>query len=208
MPTTTQIRLNNITTCLTATVNTLKILESLQTPFLEGISNTIQSLVEYGKAVKQNRSDCVYLMEQTHELVNAIIVAHIKSDTAGGLPPRVLNEIGNFTRTLHKIHTFVEAQQNGHKIRMLFQQGKFSTLFKDCKAGLQRGFEFFQVIIPNTLPDVRQMQQHANEQHQAVLNMIEALSSVSVSDNASTVIDKQNSFRFSYQFPLNLHVAL
>jgi hypothetical protein len=46
-PTVTQIRLNNITKCLTITANTLEILVgSLNSPFLEAISNTTQSLLE------------------------------------------------------------------------------------------------------------------------------------------------------------------
>jgi hypothetical protein len=36
-------------------------------------------------------------MEQTHELLNAIIIAHTKSDTGGELPTNVLNHIGKFT---------------------------------------------------------------------------------------------------------------
>jgi hypothetical protein len=48
-------------------------------------------------------------------------------------------------RTLHKIHTFVEAQQNGSKVKKFFHQGEMSTLLKDCKAGLQQGFENFHV---------------------------------------------------------------
>lgn len=37
------------------------------------------------------------MMAQTHELLNAIIVIHLKSDTEGELPPSVLNHIGKFT---------------------------------------------------------------------------------------------------------------
>jgi hypothetical protein len=36
-------------------------------------------------------------MEQIHELLNAIIILHTKSDTGGVLPPTVLNQIGKFT---------------------------------------------------------------------------------------------------------------
>jgi hypothetical protein len=46
-PTVTQIRLNNITECLTITSNTLEILAgSLKSPFLEAISNTTHSLLK------------------------------------------------------------------------------------------------------------------------------------------------------------------
>jgi hypothetical protein len=48
-------------------------------------------------------------------------------------------------RTLHKIHTFVEAQQKGSMLKNFFHQGEMSTLLKDCKAGLQQGLEVFQV---------------------------------------------------------------
>jgi hypothetical protein len=92
-------------------------------------------------------------------------MVHITSDMGGELPPSVLKHIGKFTeyvaglwwgerlplilttpiRTLHKIHTFVEAQQNGNKLKIFFHQGEMSTLLKDCKAGLQQGFEIFQV---------------------------------------------------------------
>ncbi|KAJ7913168.1 hypothetical protein B0H13DRAFT_2326567 [Mycena leptocephala] len=72
-------------------------------------------------------------------------MVHIKSEAGGELPPSVLTHIGKFTETLHKIHTFVEAQQNSSKVKKFFRQGEMSTLLKDCKAGLQQGFESFQV---------------------------------------------------------------
>ncbi len=48
-------------------------------------------------------------------------------------------------RTLHKIHTFVDAQQSSSKMKRLFRQSEMSTLLKDCKNGLQQGFDLFQV---------------------------------------------------------------
>jgi hypothetical protein len=48
-------------------------------------------------------------------------------------------------RTLQKIHTFVEAQQNGSIIKKFFHQGEISKLLKDCRAGLQQGLEIFKV---------------------------------------------------------------
>lgn len=48
-------------------------------------------------------------------------------------------------RTLHKIHTFVEAQQDRSRIRQFFRQGEMSILLRDCNAGLQQALEAFQV---------------------------------------------------------------
>jgi hypothetical protein len=40
---------------------------------------------------------------------------------------------------------FVDAQQKGNKVKNFFRQGEMSTLLKDCQAGLQQSFDFFQV---------------------------------------------------------------
>jgi hypothetical protein len=39
-------------------------------------------------------------MEQTYQLLDAIIIVHLKSDTSGELPPLVLKHIGLFTEYL------------------------------------------------------------------------------------------------------------
>jgi hypothetical protein len=48
--------------------------------------------------VKQNKNECTQLMEQTYELLNAILMVHINSETGVGLPPSVLTHIGKFTK--------------------------------------------------------------------------------------------------------------
>jgi hypothetical protein len=47
------------------------------------------------------------------------------------------------------MHTYIEAQQNGNKIKNLFRHGELSTLLKDSKTGLQQGLDFFQVSCLN-----------------------------------------------------------
>ncbi|KAJ7916388.1 P-loop containing nucleoside triphosphate hydrolase protein [Mycena leptocephala] len=108
---------------------------------------TTQSLLKNMQTVKQNKNECGQLMAQTYELLNAILIVHIKSDMGGELPPSMLTHIGKFTETLYTIHTFVEAQQKGSKVKKFFHQGKISTLLNNCKAGLQQGFEFFQACV-------------------------------------------------------------
>ncbi|KAJ7802725.1 P-loop containing nucleoside triphosphate hydrolase protein [Mycena leptocephala] len=151
------------------------------------MANTTQSLLKNMQTVKKNKTECSQLMEQTYELLNAILIVHIKSDTGGELPPSVLTHIGKFTETLHKIHTFVEAQQNGSKVKKFFRQGEMSTLLKDCKAGLQQGFEVFQVPMVNHMKDIIQMQQDAEKRNTEVLAMIEAVSDTTSSDRSSSI---------------------
>ncbi|KAJ7035194.1 hypothetical protein C8F04DRAFT_1345746 [Mycena alexandri] len=184
-PTATQARLNNISKCVAITANTFDVLvDTLKISGLGAISNTIQSLLELVQTIKQDKNECAELMEQTHELLNAIITMYIKSDTGAELPPSTLNQIVKFTETLHKIHTFVEAQQGGSKIKKLFRHGELAALLKDCKAGLQQGFDFFNIETVDIMTDVRVMQDQAQLRHQEMLNMIETLAS---SDSASSI---------------------
>ncbi|KAJ7894085.1 hypothetical protein B0H13DRAFT_1886058 [Mycena leptocephala] len=187
-PTGATIRLNNIITCLNLTIYTLETLaSSLKSPLLMAIANTTQSLLKNMQTVKRNKNECSQMMEQTYELLNAILIVHIKSDTGGELPPSVLTHIGKFTETLHKIHTFVEAQQNGSKVKKFFRQGEMGTLLKDCKAGLQQGFEVFQVPMVNHMKDITQMQEDAEKRNTEVLAMIEAVSDTTSSDRSSSI---------------------
>ncbi|KAJ7028888.1 P-loop containing nucleoside triphosphate hydrolase protein, partial [Mycena alexandri] len=184
-PSITEVRLNNISKCVATTANTLDVLvNTLNIPGLEAISNTMQSLLELVKSVKQSKGDCADLMEHTHELLKAIIGVYIKSDTGPELPPSTLNQIVKSTETLHKIHTFIEAQQSGSKVRRFFRQGELAALFKDCKGGLQQALDFFNIKTVDMMTDVREMQDQAQLRHQEILNMIETLPS---SDTASSI---------------------
>ncbi|KAF8177087.1 hypothetical protein K438DRAFT_1939153 [Mycena galopus ATCC 62051] len=183
----TQIRLKMLCTCFTVTVNTLGILaNSIPVPFIMAISNTTQSLLKNLETVRKNKGACIELMEQTHGLLNAIIILHVKSET-GVLPPSVLYHIGKFTETLYKIHNFIEFQQSGSKVKQFFRQGEMNTLLKDCKNGLTQGLDVFRLENTGIMTDVSKMQADTNQRHQEVLDMINGLSDIESSDRASTM---------------------
>ncbi|KAJ7717691.1 hypothetical protein B0H14DRAFT_637754 [Mycena olivaceomarginata] len=83
-----------------------------QDPFLESISNTARSLLTSIQTVRHNKDDCAQLVEQTYQLLYGIVSLYIRSETGPDLPPSMLSHLGEFTETLHKIHTFVEAQKD------------------------------------------------------------------------------------------------
>ncbi|KAJ7729747.1 hypothetical protein B0H16DRAFT_1893766 [Mycena metata] len=146
--------------------------------------NTTQSLLKLVQTIKQDKNECAELMEQTHNILNAIIGVYVRSDTGIELPPSTLNEIANFTQTLHKIHTFIEAQQSGSKVKKFFRQGELGRLLKDCKTGLQEGIEFFQIKYWDIMSTAREMEEQAQIRHLEVFNTIEIISS---SDSASSI---------------------
>ncbi|KAJ7603709.1 P-loop containing nucleoside triphosphate hydrolase protein, partial [Mycena polygramma] len=176
-PSVTQIRLTNIKSCLAVTADSLEVLASgLKETSLEAISYTTKSLLKNVETIKQNKDECAQLLEQTHELLNAVLVTYLKSDTGVDLAPDVLDQIGKFTQTLHKVHTFVEAQQKGSKIKRLFRQGDLSTLLKGCQKGLQQGLDSFQIDTGKIMTDIAMIQRESRETHDEVLRLIETLS--------------------------------
>jgi hypothetical protein len=48
-------------------------------------------------------------------------------------------------RTLHKIHNFVEAQQEKMRFKTFFRQGEMTALLKSCTAGLEQALAVFTV---------------------------------------------------------------
>ncbi|KAJ6533319.1 P-loop containing nucleoside triphosphate hydrolase protein [Mycena vulgaris] len=185
-PIATEIRLNNILKCFTIAVDTLEVLaNSFKTPFLEPISKTAKSLLTAVQTVKQNRSDCAQLLEQTYGLLYAIVSLHMKPETGPDLSPSMLNHLGTFTDTLYKIHTFVEAQQDKSKIRHFFRQGEMSKLLKDCNLGLQEALDHFKLQDINLLNEIVIMQEFAEDRHQEVLGLIDVWSDGTTSDKGS-----------------------
>jgi hypothetical protein len=112
-PTDNQVRLNTIKICLTITADTMGVLaNSLDAPFAQAIFNTTKSLLEnievnhytlkvnpteVSQTIKHHKTICIELMEQSHHLLNAIIIFQIKSNTGGELRPGVQHHIGKFT---------------------------------------------------------------------------------------------------------------
>ncbi|KAJ6490549.1 hypothetical protein DFH09DRAFT_1377297, partial [Mycena vulgaris] len=181
-PTVTQIRLGNVLTALSAALTTFEM---------------VSSLLAVVQTVKRNKDDCIMMLEQTHELLYAIIHLHVTSDTGGELSPNMLNHLGKFTETLHKIYTFVEAQQETSKIVQFFRQGEMSTLLKGCCLGLEEAFEAFKVQRIHLSSDVTQMQEYAEKTHQEILEMISALSDGTRSDRTSMLSGVFSSFQNS-----------
>ncbi|KAJ7085966.1 hypothetical protein C8R43DRAFT_965132 [Mycena crocata] len=185
MPQTTQTHLENTITCLAGPVNCLKILaESSQSPFLAPISNTAESLIAALESVQQNKKECLQLMEKTHGLLYAITTLNMKSECDSELPLITLANLAKFIETLHKIHTYVEAQQSKSKIRQFFRQGEMSALLKDCKTEIQEALDTFEVenVMLTGLAD---MKKYAENKHSEVLELIEAMSEGSVSEKGS-----------------------
>ncbi|KAJ7181325.1 hypothetical protein C8R43DRAFT_1229266 [Mycena crocata] len=199
-----EVRLNHMTAAFTGAVDTLTVLsESFKAPFLEAIANTAQSLLAAVQTVKRNQMDCIQLMEQTYHLLYAVLSLYIKSESGPDLPPRMLDHLGKFTETLHKIHKYVEAQQDRHKIRHFFRQSEIGVLLSNCNAGLQEALDAFKLEDLKLFENVTEMQKYTEERHQEAIELINTLS-----DSGSDAASSTPILRLLQQLNLNFHVAI
>ncbi|KAJ7487984.1 hypothetical protein FB451DRAFT_1528937 [Mycena latifolia] len=197
-PTITGIRSNNIIICLSDAVTSLEVVsDGLDTPFLAAISNTTRSLLTAIPTLKKNKDVCTEMLGHIHQVLYGIIHLHTRSNIGCELPPNILYELGKFTETLHKIHTFVETQQETSKIKQLFRHGEMSKLLKGCHVGLEQAHNVFKaqgLCIPS---EVSEIQKYADKTHQEVLDLILALSDGASSERGysigSTLSDSANS---------------
>ncbi|KAJ7103943.1 hypothetical protein C8R44DRAFT_808389 [Mycena epipterygia] len=188
-PTVTEIRMSNVLTVLTPVVTLLnEFTDAFGTPFMRAISSTTLSLMSLVQNVKRNKDECIRFMENIHSILYAIITLHLRSETAGSLPPATLDCVGKFTKTLYKIHAFIEAQQDGNKIKYFFRQNEMNTLRKDCEAGLAEALKIFGVdtglIVTNNMAE---MQKKMQKMHLELLELVGNLSDGSNSDRSSSV---------------------
>ncbi|KAJ7127286.1 hypothetical protein C8R43DRAFT_957964 [Mycena crocata] len=206
-PQPTQSRLNKTLTALDAAVTTLEMVnDSLQAPFLGPICITMRSLLATAQGLKKNQDSCTQMLEQIHELMYATIRLHISSgtgSTGGELSPTMLDNLGRFTETLHKTHTFVEAQREKSKIKQFFRQGEMNALLKSCNVGLEHALHAFKVQHITNFNMLSDAQESAQKTQKEVLDFISDLSDKSSSDSMSY-------YRFVYPelFQLKLFVTV
>ncbi|KAJ7484866.1 hypothetical protein B0H11DRAFT_1163320 [Mycena galericulata] len=142
------------------------------TPFVPAISSTALALITALQNVKKNKDECIQLMEQIHQVLYGIINLHLKSDNPASFPLATLNHLGKFTETMHKIHTYVQAQQDKNRIKFFFQQSEMSVLLKDCHVGIKHALDVFKIELgATTLTSIREIQTMADNMHKAVLEL-------------------------------------
>ncbi|KAJ6492107.1 hypothetical protein C8R45DRAFT_990414 [Mycena sanguinolenta] len=166
-PTVTEICLKNLTTCLTPTVSLLNELNAaFAPPFVQPILNTVSSLLKLVPNVKQNKKECAEMLENMHQVLFAIINLYIKSEAAGSLTPAIMEHVGTFMKTLHKIYIYIEAQQDRNKLRQLFRNIEMNNLVKNCHAELDEAKKNFGIGTGAAVfKDIEEMNKAAETKH-------------------------------------------
>ncbi|KAJ7720488.1 hypothetical protein B0H14DRAFT_2642689 [Mycena olivaceomarginata] len=180
-PTATEIRLDHITACLTPALTLLKELNDAFGPPIYPTNFKHHSNFN----LKRNKKECAQLSENIHRILYAIINLHVRSQTAGSLSPATMSHIGTFMETLHKIYIYIEAQQDGNKIKHLLRNNEMQHLFKDCHTGLDRAMALFK-ITPTMFNDITDIKKAMKLMHEELLEVIQTLSDTSTDSEQSS----------------------
>ncbi|KAJ7815182.1 hypothetical protein B0H14DRAFT_2848558 [Mycena olivaceomarginata] len=190
-------RLKNTVACLGISISLLNDLhDAFATPFVPAIVNTVSSLVLTVQNVTRNKDDCIGLTESIYGLIYAIVSLHLNSETTGSLSPAMMHHIGKFTVTLHKIHTYVEAQQSGSKIKHFFRQSEMNIehaawgMSRRIKGGSRR-FSAIQTGF-TVLANASGMQEKIESMHKELLELISTLSDEAASERSSLTYPRRN----------------
>ncbi|KAJ7128554.1 hypothetical protein C8R44DRAFT_732888 [Mycena epipterygia] len=196
---TTETCLVNIVASLTPVIPLLdEFSDAFGTPFIPAIANTTRSLITLVQNVKKNKEECIQLMENLHELLYAIVNLHMKTRNPSCLPPATLSAFGELTETLHKVYAFIEAQQEGNKIKHFFRQSEMKTLLSDCHVGLQKVFDMLKMEGAISLHgNIVQMQTETERIHMELLELISTSSDATISDRSSSIHHWSNSLHNS-----------
>ncbi|KAK6974326.1 ATPase-AAA-core domain-containing protein [Favolaschia claudopus] len=183
--------------------------DALGPPFIHPMSTVLQGLIDAVRGVKQNKSECIELMETTHKIICEIVNLHIKAEVPGSLPVDTLNHIGRFVETLRKIYVFLEAQQDGNKIKQLFRLAEGNNLLKDCQAGLAQAVEVFKIDTTlKLITNSQELEERLENMHQELLRLIQESSdaATTTSDMSSvSCTSSSNSFSFLPPIPKVFH---
>ncbi|KAJ6470410.1 hypothetical protein C8R45DRAFT_1166016 [Mycena sanguinolenta] len=201
-PTVIEICLENLTACLASAVTLLTELNNAFAPqFVQPISNTIESLLKLVQSVKQNKKECAELLENIHQVLFTIIDLHIKSEAVGSLSPTMTDHVGRFmkyTRTLHKIYIYIEAQQDRNKLKQMFHNIEMNHLVKDCRAELEEAKKIFEVATAGgVFKDILEMKKATEAKHKEILELISTMSEMNTITDGSSVHLSANEFKNS-----------
>ncbi|KAJ6477714.1 hypothetical protein C8R45DRAFT_1157637 [Mycena sanguinolenta] len=188
-PTIIEIRLKNLADCLASTLEVLNELNDAFAPsFIQPISSTVASLLKHVQNIKQNKKECARLLENIYQVISEIINLHIKSEVAGSLSPAMTEQVGRFMKTLHKIFIYVEAQQDGNKIKQLFRSNEAHKLLKDCEKELDEAKKVFEVGASGALfKNIGEMKSATITRHKEILELISTISETNTTMDDSSV---------------------
>ncbi|KAJ7479612.1 hypothetical protein FB451DRAFT_1365369 [Mycena latifolia] len=182
-----EVHWTTIKTCLTPAVTLLNELnDAFGTPFMQAIINTTQDLITTMQNTKRIKEECIQLVQNVHQILYAIVNLHMNSNPPGVLSPATVHHLGEFTETLHKIHSFIKAQQDGSKMKNFFRQSEMSSLLKDCRTRVEKALEVFKIEAGVTIfNSITEMQKIAEKMQTELLEIISTLSDETLSDTSS-----------------------
>ncbi|KAJ6545023.1 hypothetical protein DFH09DRAFT_1172482 [Mycena vulgaris] len=169
--------------------------DSSQVPFLQSISAISFAILSGVQSVKMNREECIRLVERIEALIWAVVDVCVNSQTGNTLPPSILNNIGNFARTLQKILSFIEEQLKMGKLKRFFRQAENTQQLDECKAELKHALAIFSIQYGVTsAAALADLQIAENARRESLLELVAARATSTIGDNKFSSIKGDSTY--------------
>ncbi|KAF7370919.1 NB-ARC domain-containing protein [Mycena sanguinolenta] len=144
-------------------------------PFLRTVAGLTLSIVSIVQDVKTNKERCVRMVQETHQLLCALVTVCVKSEHS--LSPKMLDHIGSIAQTLQKFQACLRSQQELGKIKRFFKQNEITTMLEVCEAELIAALDLFHLQSGAQIAAaIVELEVETEQRHQELLELLETQS--------------------------------
>nr|GAT46848.1 predicted protein [Mycena chlorophos] len=148
---------------------------SSNVPYLKPIVAVVAFILDTLRNMKTHSEASGALLVQLHEILCALV--ELSTSNSGmdfdGLPPSVVEALGNFSETLQKIATVLRAQQGQGRIRRLLKASETATLLGECKTSLAGILKTFALELQlNFVQETGHLKDNAEERHRQLQELL------------------------------------
>ncbi|KAJ7931287.1 P-loop containing nucleoside triphosphate hydrolase protein [Mycena leptocephala] len=140
-------------------------------PFLQDAAGA--SLLLFGEihGMKTNQGTLLRIVGLVHQILCAVV--HICLEESRVLPVKILDDVGYFVKTVQKIQTSVQLQQELGKIKRFIRQNEIGIRLRTYETELQAILEHLKIRTGGSLPaDLVELESNAQRRHEELLALL------------------------------------
>ncbi|KAJ7732199.1 hypothetical protein B0H14DRAFT_2997857, partial [Mycena olivaceomarginata] len=161
-------------------------------PFLQNAAAAISCVLDEIIGTKTNQRMLSRIVKLIHQLTCAVI--HLCLVEQGVLPIKILDSIGHFVKTLQRIQTSVQFQQELGKIKRLFRQHEIGGQLRAYEVELQTILNTFKIQNGTTLAThLVELELDAQQRHHELMALLAAREDGNPSKYPNSVVQGSNS---------------
>ncbi|KAK7040420.1 CTLH domain-containing protein [Favolaschia claudopus] len=156
--------------------------KALQVPFLPAICGICSAILVIFQSAKAHKQEHLQLLKQVQELLWVVVDLSLGAESPDFLPQSVLYNLGNFARTLQKIHSLMDAEASSGRFRRLWL-GTNTQQMEECKEEMRQCLKAFTMY--STVQATQQLGEIERDSQRRKEELLSIISDLSKLDSAT-----------------------